>query len=190
LKIKSGCIVELTYQLKNKDGEVVEKSDEDGPMNYLHGFGEIPTGLEDQLDGVEEGAELEITLAPGEAYGDYNPDGIVSVPRSEFPEDAEIVPGDWIAVTVAEDGAEAGAEPGPESGAGAAAGEEGEEAETSEVEMRVIEISPDAIVLDANHPLAGQQVTFDLRVVSVRQASAEEIAERQAAATAEEEEES
>ena len=78
---------------------------------------------------------------------------------------AEIVPGDWISVTVSDD--------------------EEPEAEAQEVEMRVIEISPDAIVLDANHPLAGQAVIFDLHVVSVRQATAEEIAQRQAEAAAE-----
>ena len=134
-------------------------------MNYLHGYGEIPAGLEEKLDGVEEGAAMVINLGPGEAYGDYNPDGIIAVPRSQFPEDAEIVPGDWISVTVSDD--------------------EEPDAEAQEVEMRVTEISPDAIVLDANHPLAGQAVIFDLHVISVRQATAEEIAQRQAEAEAE-----
>jgi FKBP-type peptidyl-prolyl cis-trans isomerase 2 len=75
------------------------------------------------------------------------------------------VPGDWISVTVSDD--------------------EEPDAEAQEVEMRVTEISPDAIVLDANHPLAGQAVIFDLHVISVRQATAEEIAQRQAEAAAE-----
>lgn len=157
MKIRPGCIVELEYELKDAEGAVVEASKHGGSLVYLHGYEEIPPGLESELDGVEEGAELEITLGPGAAYGDYNPDGIVSVPRSEFPEDAEIVPGDWISVELSED-------------------EESEKNE--EIEMRVLEISPDAIVLDANHPLAGQQVTFDLRVVSVRQATLEEIQTR------------
>lgn len=157
MKIRSGCIVELEFELRNAEGELVENSREAGALTYLHGNDEIPPGLEKELDGVEEGARIEVTLPPGEAYGDYNPDGIVSVPRSEFPEDAEIVPGDWVDVTVADD----------EEGGGSA-----------EMEMRVVEISPDSIVLDANHPLAGQQVTFDLRVVSVRQATEEEIVAR------------
>lgn len=159
MKIRSNCIVELEYELRDAKGEVVEASKDGGSLTYLHGNEEIPPGLEEQLDGIEEGAEIEITLPPGEAYGDYNPDGIVSVPRSEFPKDAEIVPGDWISVILSQE-------------------EDGEEKPGEEMEMRVIEISPEAIVLDANHPLAGQEVTFDLRVVSVRPASPEEIEER------------
>lgn len=151
-------MVELEYELKDAEGAVYEASKQGGSLVYLHGNEEIPPGLEVELDGVEEGAELEITLGPGAAYGDYNPDGIVSVPRSEFPEDAEIVPGDWISVVLSDE-------------------EEGDGKE--EMEMRVLEISPEAIVLDANHPLAGQQVTFDLRVVSVRQATPDEIEARQ-----------
>lgn len=162
MKIKTGCIVELEYELRDAEGQLVEASQEGGALTYLHGNEEIPPGLEDHLDGVEEGAELEVTLPPGEAYGDYNPDGLVSVPRTDFPADAEIVPGDWISVVLSEEDEESGKE------------EQGEE-----MEMRVIEISPEAIVLDANHPLAGQEVTFDLRVVSVRQASEDEIKNRQ-----------
>lgn len=159
MKIKNGCIVELTYQLKDEQGAVVEQSGVDGPMSYLHGYGEIPPGLEKKLAGVEPGAEFEVTLAPGEAFGDYDPEKILAVPRDQFPADAEIVPGDTITVSVADD--------------------EDPEAETGEMDTRVVEISPDAIVLDANHPYAGKQMTFDLRVLSVRAASEEELAEHE-----------
>ena len=178
MKIKTGCIVELVYKLKNTEGEIVEESGEDGPMSYLHGNSEIPPSLEEQLDGVEEGAELEVTLAAGEAFGDHDPDRIIAVPRSEFPQDAEIVPGDWISVTVADDEDDNGED---EAGDGPS--------EPEEMEMRVLEISPDAIILDANHPYAGKEVLFDLRVVSVRPATEEEIAERTAPELEEEEEE-
>jgi FKBP-type peptidyl-prolyl cis-trans isomerase SlyD len=160
MKIRKGCLVDLVYELKDEEGSVVESAGPEEPMTYLHGYGEIAPGLEEELDGVEEGAVLEIVLPPGKAYGDYNPEGIVAVPRSEFPADAEIVPGDAISVQVKSD-------------------EESDE--TEEIEMRVLEISPDAITLDANHPLAGQEVTFDIRVIGVRQASEQEIAARQEA---------
>ena len=159
MKIKNGCIVELSYQLKDEDGGVVEASADGGPMSYLHGYGEIPPGLEKKLDGVEAGAELKVTLLPGEAFGDYDPDKILAVPRDQFPADAEIVPGDMITVSVADD--------------------DDPEAETGEMDTRVVEISPDAIVLDANHPYAGKRMTFDLRVLSVRAASEEELAEHE-----------
>ena len=169
MKIRKGCIVDLVYELKDSEGEVVESADAADPMTYLHGYGEIAPGLEEELDGVEEGAVLEIELPPEKAYGEYNPDGIVAVPRGEFPADAEIVPGDWISVQIKQD-------------------ENSDEVE--DLEMKVLEISPESITLDANHPLAGQSVTFDIRVLGVREATPEEIEKRQAEAEAEEEEES
>lgn len=160
MKIKNGCIVELTYQLKDEDGRVVEESGEDDPMSYLHGYGEIPDGLERELDGAEAGAEMSVTLGAGEAFGDYDPEKLLPVPRDQFPADAEIVPGDSITISIAND--------------------EDPDAESGEMETRVVEISPDAIVLDANHPYAGKRMTFDLRILSVRRATEEEIAEHEA----------
>src|SRR5262249_25015914 len=126
--------------------------------------------LEKELEGREKGDVLEVSLPAGAAYGEYNPDGLVTVPREQFPPDAEIVPGDWIDVTLSD--------------------EEGEEPEDAEsIEMKVVEISPEAIVLDANHPLAGKACVFDLTVLSVREASAEEIEEHKKDHLAEEEDE-
>ena len=172
MKIRAGCLVELDYELRDAEGGLVEKSEEDGPMVYLHGNDEIPKSLEQELEGHEKGDEVKVSLPPGAAYGEYNPDGLVTVPREQFPPDAEIVPGDWIDVTLADQ-----------------EGKEPDEAES--LEMRVVEISPEAIVLDANHPLAGKSCTFDLKVVSVRMGSAEEIEARkeEMKATIEEEDE-
>jgi len=172
VKIRAGCFVELAYELRGEGGDLVEHSAEDGPMVYLHGNEEIPAKIEGELEGREKGDVLEVSLPPGAAYGEYNPDGLVTVPREQFPPDAEIVPGDWIYVTLADQ-----------------EGKEPDEAES--LEMRVVEISPEAIVLDANHPLAGKSCTFDLKVVSVRMGSAEEIEARkeEMKATIEEEDE-
>ena len=168
MKIHAGCLVELEYELRDSEGGVVEKSEQDGPMVYLHGNDEIPKPLEQELEGREKGDVLEVSLPAGAAYGEYNPDGLVTVPREQFPPDAEIVPGDWIDVTLSD--------------------EEGEEPEDAEsIEMKVVEISPEAIVLDANHPLAGKACVFDLTVLSVREASAEEIEEHKKERLVEEE---
>ena len=168
MKIHAGCLVELEYELRDAEGGVVEKSEQDGPMVYLHGNDEIPTPLERELEGREKGDVLEVSLPPGAAYGEYNPDGLVTVPREQFPPDAEIVPGDWIDVTLSDD--------------------EGQEPENADsIEMKVVEISPEAIVLDANHPLAGKACVFDLTVLSVREASAEEIEEHKKERLVEEE---
>lgn len=158
MKITQDCIVELEYQLKNGKGEVVEDSANRGPMVYLHGHEEILPALETGLDGIEEGQKVSICLEPDQAYGPVDIDQIVSVPRSEFPEDAEIVPGDWITISLSD--------------------AEDESVDGEEMDARVVEISPDAITIDANHPLAGQQVVFDLRVLKVRRATPKEIEER------------
>jgi len=166
VKIEAGCLIQLEYELRNSKGEVIETSTPETLMTYLHGNEEIPPKLEGQLLGRDVGEKVVVTLAPVDAYGEFNPDGIVAVPRSEFPEDAEIVPGDWVSIEVS--------------------GEEGEEPK-GEMEMRVVEIAPEAITLDANHPLAGEEVTFDLKIANVRTATEAEIAER--AAVEEEDEE-
>ncbi|MBK7643016.1 MAG: peptidylprolyl isomerase [Planctomycetes bacterium] len=168
MKIEPGCLIELEYELRNSKGEVIETSKSGSLMTYLHGNEEIPPRLEQSLAGHDVGEKVVVTLPPGDAYGEFNPDGIVAVPRSEFPEDAEIVPGDWVSIEVS--------------------GEEGEE-KKGEMEMRVIEIAPEAITLDANHPLAGEEITFDLKVASVRKATAEEIESRNSERHEDEEEE-
>lgn len=168
MKIEDGCLIELEYELRNSKGEVIESSTAETLMTYLHGNEEIPPKLEKQLAGRDVGEKVVVTLAPVDAYGEFNPDGIVAVPRSEFPEDAEIVPGDWVSIEVS--------------------GEEGEESK-GEMEMRVVEIAPEAITLDANHPLAGEEITFDLKVASVRKAEQPEIDARNAEKQVEEEEE-
>ena len=81
------------------------------------------------------------------------------MPRSQFPPDAEVVPGDWISVALVEDAEEGDGE--------------------NEIEMRVVEISPESIVLDANHPLAGRAVTFRLEVLTVRSPTEAELTERE-----------
>jgi FKBP-type peptidyl-prolyl cis-trans isomerase SlyD len=156
LKIHKDCLVELEYEMRDADGELIESSQDDAPMTYLHGHEEIPPKLEAALEGHQIGDEIAITLAPEDAYGEFNPEGIVALPRDSFPEDAEIVPGDWVTVEVQ--------------------GDEGQG--SGSLRMRVEEIAPDAITLNANHPHAGKTVTFQLTVKSIRTLTPEEIAGR------------
>jgi FKBP-type peptidyl-prolyl cis-trans isomerase 2 len=145
LKISSGTLVELSYVIESPDGEVLESSEQSGPLDYQHGQGELPPALEEALEGKQPGEDVTVSLGPGEAFGEYNVDGLVSVPRAEFPEDAELVVGDHISVTV----------------------EESESGEPEELSMRIAEVSPEAVVLDANHPLADQAVVFRVQVLGV-----------------------
>ncbi len=147
MKIQPNCVVELDYEILDEDGTVVENSQDSGPLEFVQGSSDVPPALSSALEGKAVGDELDVAFGPGEAFGEFNPDGIVSVPREEFGEDVELEPGLWISVQL----------------------EEGEGDEEDDVlEMRVVEVEPDAVILDANHPLADKPVTFRVRVRDVR----------------------
>jgi FKBP-type peptidyl-prolyl cis-trans isomerase 2 len=147
MKIETGKVVMLSYELYSKDGALFESS-EDEPIEFVQGDGDVLPGLEAALNGQVEGAKLEVTLSAADAFGEYNPEGLVTVPRSELPPDVELVKDEWITVIVQDD-------------------ESGDDDEPGEMEMRIAEVADDAVVLDANHPLAGQEVTFKIEVLSV-----------------------
>lgn len=147
MKIRPGCLVELSYRISGRDGEVFDSSDEEGPLAFQFGNDELPSALESELEGKEVGHEVEVSLDAGEAFGAYNPDGVVALAKSDFPEDVKMEIGEMIAVTV-----------------------EDEEAGTSEeLPMRVLEIHEDSVILDANHPLADKPLEFWVRVDDVRE---------------------
>jgi peptidylprolyl isomerase len=150
MKIRDGMVVVLKYELYREGGDLFETS-EDEPIEFVQGEGDVLPGLERALEGLEEGAALELTLPAAEAFGEYNPEGLVSVPRAELPPDVELVKDEWITVVVQGD-------------------EEDDEEELGEMDMRIVEAGEDEVILDANHPLAGQEVTFKVEVLSVRDA--------------------
>jgi FKBP-type peptidyl-prolyl cis-trans isomerase SlyD len=146
MKVSGGSQVRLRYRLFDGEGELVEASEEARPLEYTHGSGEIPPGLESALEGRSAGDAVRVTLQPEEAFGPFDPGLIVSVPRSELPPDLELVPGEFLPVEL---------EDAPEDLQG------------EELEFRIVEVAPDEVILDANHPLAGEAVTFELEVLSV-----------------------
>ena len=155
MKIESGKIVTLGYELFDSEGVLLESSEKE-PVEFKQGNesawaageSEMSPGIERAVEGREEGAVFELALDPADAFGDYNPDEIVSVPRGDLPSDLEFQKDDWITVTVQS--------------------EEKEEEEEGELEVRVVETGEEEVILDANHPLAGQRVTFKIEVLSVR----------------------
>lgn len=158
MKIAKGLLVELEYRLLDEDENVVESSVDEGPMVYVQGMDHVPPGLEARLEGAEVGAEIKVTLEPGEAFGQYDPEGILSVPREDFPPDAELEIDEWIEIVVT-----------PEEG--------DEQSENGAMQARVVEIDEESVVLDTNFPLAGRAITFDVIVMDVREPSEEDLAE-------------
>jgi len=146
VKIEKGRRVVLKYELYDLSDELLETSEEGEPMEYVHGAEEISPALERALAGKEPGDSVRVTLPPEEAFGERDEDLLVTVPRAEIPPEIPLSVGEYLPVALEE---------APEDLA------------DEEIEFRIIEIGEEEVVLDANHPLAGETVTFVLEVVSV-----------------------
>ena len=147
MQIAKNTVVSLTYRLLGGDGKVIERTDE--PISYLHGGhrGIFPV-VEAALDGKSAGDRCEVRLQPEDAFGDYQ-SGLVRIePRRLFPPNLKV---------------------GMQF--------EGSAEESGDTRIyTVTEIAEDKVVVDGNHPLAGQELVFSCVVTEVRAASAEELA--------------
>lgn len=147
MQIESEKVVILNYKLTNDAGDVIDQSN-DGQFAYLHGAGNIIKGLESALLGKQAGESVNVRVEPAEAYGERDDRLTQNVTRDMFPENQEIEVGMQF------------------------------QAQSPEGDMMVITISEvdgDNIVIDGNHPLAGVHLTFDVEILEVRDASAEEL---------------
>lgn len=148
MKIAENTVVAIHYTLSNAEGEKLDSSEGSDPLLYLHGAGNIVKGLENALVDKSAGDSLQVVVTPEEGYGEYN-DGLVqAVPRELFQGVDEIEVGSRF---------EAQSDHGP-------------------ISVVVTEVQEESIVVDGNHPLAGQSLHFDVKVTEVRKASDEEIA--------------
>lgn len=147
MQIGRNKVVTIDFTMYGEDNEVLETSQDDTPLVYMHGIGELPDGLERELEGKQAGAEVEVTLEPEDAYGEYDEGLVQAVPRDQFEDVDEIEVGMRF---------EAETEDGPRV-------------------VRVIGLEDDDVIVDANEPYAGHKVRFEVKVLGVRDASAEEI---------------
>lgn len=146
--VADGLVVSIHYTLTDDDGDVVDSSEGQEPLAYLHGHSNIVPGLEQALLGKQVGDRLKAVVAPADGYGEFDPAGEERVPRDAFPEDIELEPGMQFTAT------------GPDGAVSPVwiAGLEGDE-----------------VLVDMNHPLAGQTLHFDVEVVAIRTATPEEL---------------
>ena len=146
--IADGLVVSLAYTLE-VDGEVVAQTEPGEPMDYLHGAENIVPGLEAALNGRKLGDKLSVTLAPDDAYGEYDPEDIDEIPREdvEHLEDLEV----GMVIEVEDD--------------------------EGDVYLAFVrEIGDETVTLDFNPPLAGKTLTYHVEVVGLREADDEEMA--------------
>ena len=146
--IQAGKIVDLAYVLKDLDGEVLDQADASEPFTYLHGSRQIISGLENALVGLKVGDRKHVAIEPSDAYGVFNPALKMELSRSQFPEGAEIKLGVQFQ-TEDEDG--------------------------SPMIFTVEGVEGDSVRVNGNHPLADQRLFFDVEVLNLRDASAEEL---------------
>jgi FKBP-type peptidyl-prolyl cis-trans isomerase SlyD len=154
--IEANKHVVLDYELRADDGDLLDASEGEGgqPIRYVHGYGMLVPGLEAALAGLRAGDERDIVVPAEAGYGEYDEELVLEIERSEFPEPGAVAVGDEFVA---------------------------ESPEGEEIPMTVVEVKDDAVVVDANHPLAGVTLRYSVKVRDVREATQKEIEEAAAA---------
>ena len=145
--VQDGFVVSMDYKL-TVDGEVLDSSEDAGPLQFLAGYGNIVPGLEREMAGMKIGESKDVVVAPADGYGEFDEEAFMEVPRNEFPSDLQLEEGIELNVTD-EDGQNQYA--------------------------RVENITDESVRLDFNHPLAGAELHFTVKVVALRDPTKEEL---------------
>ncbi len=148
MKITKDHAVSFDYEVRNSRNELIDTSEDSGPLAYLHGCASIIPGLEKALEGKAAGDKIEAVVPPVEAYGMRDERRMGQVDRSIFPEGADIKPGMRFRAT-SEHGAD---------------------------NVVVVAVDGNTVTVDANHPLAGETLNFKVTIRDVRPATEDEIA--------------
>ncbi|HUI99698.1 MAG TPA: peptidylprolyl isomerase [Usitatibacter sp.] len=147
MRIDPGTVVRLAYELRDADGHALEE--EGAEMEYLHGgYGGIFPKVETALQGKQQGDEMSVTLEPDDAFGEYDAELLRVEPRERFPETLEI-------------GMRFEGVPG--------------DREDEALIYTVTDITPESVIVDGNHPLAGERLWFRCSVRGVRAATPDEL---------------
>ena len=129
-----------------KNGDEFDNSAGGDPLEFLVGFQQMIPGFEAALMGKSAGEKVVFNLSPDQAYGAHNPEGVQEIPLDQLPEGVEV----GVTLTL--------------------------QAPTGQVfQLRVVEMTEESATLDMNHRLAGEELTFEVEVIGVREANAEEL---------------
>lgn len=140
MAIKDGDTVRVHYTGTFSDGEVFDSSREREPLEFTLGDESLISGFEDALIGRAKGDRFTVTIPADEAYGEHLEELLMEVPRSEVPEDISPEVGTMLQIAT-DDG---------------------------DMEVQIVEVTDEIVILDANHPLAGEDLTFDIEVIEVK----------------------
>jgi len=148
MEVGKDKVVSIDYTLKDDQGEVLDSSQDRDPLSFIFGNGTIIKGLEDALEGKQEGEEVSVDVEPQEGYGEYDESLIIDVPKDKFQDPENLQEGMQV------------------------------QAQSQDGQTQILtvkEIKDDGVTLDANHPLAGQNLHFDVKVSEVREPTQEEL---------------
>jgi len=147
MKIGKEIVASIDYTLKNDEGTVLDTSEGGEPLSYLHGAGNIIPGLEKELSGREAGDTFTATIDPIDGYGEYADDLVFSVTKDQFDNSEDVKEGLLFQAEI-----------------------------SGEARLcTVSKIDGEKVEVDANHPLSGMTLHFEITVCGVREATAEEI---------------
>ncbi|HYQ39527.1 MAG TPA: peptidylprolyl isomerase [Pseudomonas sp.] len=149
MQIAANKAVSIDYTLTNENGEVIDSSAGGAPLAYLHGARNIIAGLEKALEGKQAGDEIDVTVEPEEAYGEYSAELVAVLNRAMFEGVDQLEVGMQFHASAPDGGMQI---------------------------VTIRDIDGDDVTVDGNHPLAGQRLNFKVKVVEVRDANAEELA--------------
>lgn len=145
--IADGKVVSIHYKLTLDDGNVVDSSEGQDPLDYLHGAQNIVPGLERELTGKSIGDSLQVKVAPADGYGERHDGAMQTVDRGAFPADAQVEEG----VTF-----------------------QAMDENNNPLLGTITKIEGTQITVDFNHPLAGMNLNFDIKVEAIREATDQE----------------
>ena len=148
MQVSDNMVVSFHYTLKDENGEIMDSSEGQEPLNYLHGSNNIVPGLEKALTGKSVNDALEVSVSPEEGYGPVHQEMIQQVPLNLF-----------TGIDKVEVGMEFQAQ--------------GDQGEVQPVVITAIEV--DMATVDGNHPLAGKTLNFSVTITEIRDASPEEV---------------
>ena len=154
MKIAQNTVVEFVYELE-VDGQVVDKTVMERPLDYIHGTGSLLPKLEEQIEGMTAGDKFDVVLSPADGYGEIDPQRVIDLPKAAFEVNGEIredllVPGNTIPMMNSMGGVIPGV---------------------------VVEVTEDSVKMDLNHRMAGKTLHFTGEIVSVREATEKELTE-------------
>ncbi len=148
MKVSKGKVVKIHYTLSFADGDVIDSTEGEHPFPYLHGAENIVPGLEAKLEGAQVKDRIKVMLQPAEGFGEYDEAMVHEIDLADLPEATDLSEGDELFLL-----------------------NEDEE----EIPGIIEEIKSESIIVNYNHPLAGEALVFDVEVVEIREAAADEL---------------